>query len=694
MVLVVILVRVFAMWQQNLPSIVSRGGPRAVAKVTQSLSENPNMISVPDEFGFTGLHLAAWESTPAMVRVLVVAKADINQVDPYGRTALTLAAWSGQWRNVRLLVSSGADVTYAGVFDGYTALHFVARNIDDTATVSLLVQQKANINQATPDGSTPLILAAKHQNWRNAKQLVNMGAIVDCVAHGRKSALHWAARHGDENMSWYLLHEYARTKNPTRALHFAVWTFDKPEMVSRLVRKINAKIDQPNRSGSTALILAAMYKRWKTAKRLVNLGAEVNYATPRGYTALHIAATTNNPDIVSFLVEKKADIDQVNHDGKTPLIFAIRGRQWPNVQQLVSLGAEVNYATPRGYTALHVAATTNNPDIVSFLVENKADMDHVNHVGITPLILAVRGRQWPNVKQLVNLGADVTCTTVTTRYTALHFVARDIDNPAMVSLLVQQKANINQVTPDGSTPLILAAKHQKWGNAEQLVNLGAEVNHATWAGNTALLYAVRFEHFRAAKMLLEAKANVNCVATYDSQATPLLLASVKGDWPIMHLLMDYDADVDAESFSHNTALTMTLFHRGGKQKVAVLKKLITRGADLNVDKLGGPHALFELAVRSGIPREIDEVVGTLVEGGAKLFPLMIPDSERLKKLQFKEARAWNDRLKALTEIVRELVPQKAKTTALPFFLSTVILEYARHRFPSTQHWQQLLSGVV
>ena len=76
--------------------------------------------------------------------------------------------------------------------------------------------------------------------------------------------------------------------------------------------------------------------------------------------------------------------------------------------------------------------------------------------------------------------------------TALHYTAESNSNPAVIELLVQAGADVNERTRDGTTPLHAAAG----GNSnpaviELLVRLGADVNALDKAGNTPLHYAAR-----------------------------------------------------------------------------------------------------------------------------------------------------------------------------------------------------------
>ncbi|MGY8813810.1 MAG: ankyrin repeat domain-containing protein [Gammaproteobacteria bacterium] len=59
------------------------------------------------------------------------------------------------------------------------------------------------------------------------------------------------------------------------------------------------------------------------AKRLINLGADINAATETGWTALHAAAFIGATSLVRLLVEAGAKIDVMNGCGQTPMGLAL-----------------------------------------------------------------------------------------------------------------------------------------------------------------------------------------------------------------------------------------------------------------------------------------------------------------------------------------------------------------------------------
>jgi ankyrin repeat protein len=141
------------------------------AKVAKLLKRgmDPNMT---DEGGTPLIVLAAREKSDNVAKLLVDnPNTDIEKVDSHDENAMMLAALNGDTGLVKLLIDKGAEVNKKG----WAPLHYAAANGHDDI-VQLLVDHSAYIDAASPNGTTPLMMAARGDHITTMKVLLDAGA--------------------------------------------------------------------------------------------------------------------------------------------------------------------------------------------------------------------------------------------------------------------------------------------------------------------------------------------------------------------------------------------------------------------------------------------------------------------------------------------------------------------------------------
>lgn len=108
--------------------------------------------------------------------------------------ALMLAAIKGHLAQVQALIRRKAQVNKPG----WTPLHYAASSASDRspATVALLLEHHAYIDASSPNGSTPLMLAAMYGDGRSVDILLEAGADPRLVNQLGLNAIDFAQRAG------------------------------------------------------------------------------------------------------------------------------------------------------------------------------------------------------------------------------------------------------------------------------------------------------------------------------------------------------------------------------------------------------------------------------------------------------------------------------------------------------------------
>jgi len=123
---------------------------------------------------WTAIHFAAEHGTPATVRVLLTARADIDRRDYSGKSPLEIAIEFGEPEVIRTLVEANAEIN---VKDRISAL-FWAVNFGNQDAVKLLLENHADVHAKTPDGVSPLVQAVCFGNAIMVAELLKFDANV------------------------------------------------------------------------------------------------------------------------------------------------------------------------------------------------------------------------------------------------------------------------------------------------------------------------------------------------------------------------------------------------------------------------------------------------------------------------------------------------------------------------------------
>ncbi len=125
-----------------------------------------------DANGQTGLLVALKEPSPRVTKVLLAASTtDVDAVNAKGESPLMLAAIKGQQEAVNELLERDAAVNKTG----WTPLHYAATS-SQLAIMKLLLEKYAFIDAQSPNGSTPLMMAAMYGSSEAVKLLIDEGA--------------------------------------------------------------------------------------------------------------------------------------------------------------------------------------------------------------------------------------------------------------------------------------------------------------------------------------------------------------------------------------------------------------------------------------------------------------------------------------------------------------------------------------
>jgi len=226
------------------------------------------------------------------------------------------ACAAGDKEEVKNLISRGTDIDTANV-DGLTALHQAC--IDDNLDmVEFLVAHGADVNRGDNEGWTPLHATASCGFLSIAKFLLEAGADVAAVNNDGELAIDISESDEMEDLLQKEIDSRSINCEEARNLEEQCMLNDARDWYNS-----GYITDSPhNKTGASALHVAAAKGYMKVMNLLIQTGMEVNIQDYDGWTPLHAAAHWAQREACEILADNYSNMDIKNCVGQTPFDVA------------------------------------------------------------------------------------------------------------------------------------------------------------------------------------------------------------------------------------------------------------------------------------------------------------------------------------------------------------------------------------
>jgi uncharacterized protein len=323
-------------------------------------------------------------------------------------------------------------------------------------------------------GTAPVADAVMAKDREAVKALLKNGADVNAAQGDGMTALHWAARNGDTELTQMLLFAGANVKATTRL------------------------------GGYTALMMAASQGHANVIAALLASGSDAKAANALGTTPLMLAAASGNPQAITTLVENGAELEAREKTfGQTPLMFAAASNRVEAMKALIKAGSQIA-ATSK----VNNVGNLSGPE-QEFLSASSGSGNQAggNGTGRNGQVVASGTGQAPPTAQGQGGGGGGGRGGFGGK--------PGIERPYFYNELIGYQG--------GHTALILAARSGYTDAVKTLVSAGADVNQISKGDRTSpMLIAAINGHFDLAKWLLDQGADPN--AASENGVTPLYAA--------------------------------------------------------------------------------------------------------------------------------------------------------------------------
>lgn len=170
------------------------------------------------------------------------------------------------------------------------------------------------------------------------------------------------------------------------------------------------------------------------------------------------------------------------------MVKAVKFNDVSGVRKMLSKGVDPNAVDDQGIPLLVIAAREKSNDVALILMDDKRiDLQKQDKSGENAMMLAAIEQDAPMVQALIAKGAEVNKKG----WTPLHYAASSGDDE-IVKMLLDASAYIDAGSPNGTTPMMMAARAGHVSTIDLLVSQGADPTVKNQLGMTAQDFAKRY----------------------------------------------------------------------------------------------------------------------------------------------------------------------------------------------------------
>jgi uncharacterized protein len=180
-----------------------------------------------------------------------------------------------------------------------------------------------------------------------------------------------------------------------------------------------------------------------------------------------------------------AAVFSANAGSYEDFFVAIKNDNTSNLASLLERGFDPNTRDPKGQPGLTIAMIERSPKAAKLLLERPGiDINALNQAGESALMMAALKGDLPAVQLLLERGAKVNQPG----WSALHYAATGPE-PKVVRLLLERGADIDALSPNDTTPLMMASQYGSEDSVNLLLARGADLGRRNQKGLRALDFA-------------------------------------------------------------------------------------------------------------------------------------------------------------------------------------------------------------
>lgn len=277
-------------------------------------------------------------------------------------------------------------------------------------------------------------------------------------------------------------------------------------------------IEQEDRHGRTALIIAAQNNALDVGRLLIAHGAAVDIRDSYGLTPLTAAISVNALAFAKLLLDNGAKVNRFSVE-TSPLLLAATKDSCNMIELLLDRGADINITSPHGSTPLLQAIRYSAQNAACLLIERGADIHVKDKQGFTPMRLLAKNGLSLVLRKLL----DAKLLSQQDKEHILMY-ATIANRLSLVKHLIYEKMDVNFQTEEGFSLLALAAMGNYKEIVQFLLEKGADMELRDKMGLRPLDHAERDGRVEIQKLLTAQykKKNITPQPAYEQDYQDLL----------------------------------------------------------------------------------------------------------------------------------------------------------------------------
>ncbi|MFY7842696.1 MAG: ankyrin repeat domain-containing protein [Rhabdochlamydiaceae bacterium] len=290
-------------------------------------------------------------------------------------------------------------------------------------------------------------------------------------------------------------------------------------------------VNQESSDGSSALKIAIRKKNAPIIKLLLSFGAKVT--TKGGESPLKVALKERDPRVCSILLKsvKEEDIPSLINDPE--LIFeSFKTANHVMIRWLIDKKSCFNIMNADKETPLMIASFQGNLSIVEEILKTiphkESHLNLTNKEGLSALSLALLGQHFHVASFLWQKGAQL-IPKETRSVSELHSAIYVGHLPFVNKILHTSPVSVDLVDQNKETPLMIAARLNRYQIAEKLLEEKGDTALTNHKGQTALMIATEQGHLSMVRLIYKHLKRYQEINQQDNEGrTAVMIAASRG----------------------------------------------------------------------------------------------------------------------------------------------------------------------